>query len=171
MQRITETFVQKSVIRYLKKDDWSSNLQSRSLREHDVDIKVKHKKYGRYWLIEAKGDPGEKVKSQGGSRSSSFNSAVGQIITRMHTSRKRGYKYGYKYGIAFPVSFKKKVIDNLPFDVCDKLNLYVFFVDSLGQVDVYDHKKLKNVQNMGEQKLKSSTTPQYGILQFRGIAG
>jgi hypothetical protein len=76
--------------------------------------------------------------------SSSFNSAVGQIITRMHRNGARGYKYGYKYGIAFPASFKKMVLRKMPFDVMDKLNLYAFFVDGAGIVEEIDWKKLKN---------------------------
>ncbi len=143
---ITEPFVQKSVVKYLREDGWSSNLVSKKLRSQGVDIKVKNNKYARYFLIEVKGDPGPSVKSPGGSISSSFNSAVGQIISRMHTKRKARYKYGYKYGIAFPISFKRKALKNLPFDVCDKLNLYVFFVNARGFVEKLDYKMLKKLQ-------------------------
>lgn len=118
-------------------------MQSAELWEQGVDIKVRNDKFSRYWLIEAKGDPSIKVKSPAGSMSSSFNSAVGQIITRMHRNGARGYKYGYKYGIAFPVSFKKMVLRKMPFDVMDKLNLYIFFVDRAGFVEEIDWKKLK----------------------------
>ena len=147
-----EPFVRKKIEKYLKEKGWSDNLQSSVLRGHGVDIKVKKekpKKYGRYWLIETKGDPGLKVKSPGGSRSSSFNSAIGQIITRMHTKRrkyKQGY-HGYKYGVGFPSSFKKKVLNNLPYHICEKLNLYVFFVNSRGTVEEYGHKKIEKFQN------------------------
>jgi len=148
---MTETFIQKKIEKYLKEKGWSDNLQPHGPRNPGVDIKVKKekpKKYGRYWLIEVKGDPSKKVKSPGGSRSSSFNSAVGQIITRMHTKRKR-YKqsyHGYKYGIGFPLSFKKKVLNNLPYYVCGKLNLYAFFVSSRAKVEEYNHTKIKNFQ-------------------------
>jgi len=93
---MTEPFVREKIEQYLKKEGWSDNLQSSNPRTHGVDIKVKKikpKKYRRFWLIETKGDPGLKVKAPGGSRSSSFNSAVGQIITRMHTKRKK-YEQG-----------------------------------------------------------------------------
>ena len=142
---ITEGFVQKSLIKYLKQNGWSKSLKSAELWEQGVDIKVRNNQFARYWLIEAKGDPSIKVKSPSGSQSSSFNSAVGQIITRMHRNGKRGYKYGYKYGVAFPVSFKKMVERKIPFDVLDKLNLYLFFVDGYGNVDEIDWKKLRNV--------------------------
>ena len=140
---ITEDFVQKSVISYLKDNGWSTSLQNAELWEQGVDIKVRNDKFSRYWLIEAKGDPSIKVKSPAGSMSSSFNSALGQIITRMHRNGARGYKYGYKYGVAFPVSFRKMVLSKMPYDVMDKLNLYLFFVHSVGVVEEIDWKKLK----------------------------
>ncbi len=143
---ITEDFVQNSLIKYLKINGWSKSLQSAELWEQGVDIKVRNNKFARYWLIEAKGDPSIKVKSPAGSQSSSFNSAVGQIITRMHRNGIRGYKYGYKYGVAFPVSFKKMVLRKMPFDVMDKLNLYLFFVNGIGNVEEIDWKKLRDTK-------------------------
>jgi hypothetical protein len=142
---ITEDFVQKSVVKYLKENGWNTSLQNAELWEQGVDIKVRNDKFSRYWLIEAKGDPSSKVKSPSGSKSSSFNSAVGQIITRMHRKGVRGYKYGYKYGIAFPLSFRKMVLRKIPYDVMDKLNLYVFFVDKKGAVEEISWKTLKTI--------------------------
>lgn len=144
---ISEPFVQKSIIEYLISQGWSLNLTSRELTEAGCDIKVRNNKFSRYWLIECKGDPSESVKSKSGSRSSNFNSALGQIITRMHTKRKRNYKYGYKYGIGFPSSYKKMVIKKLPYDICDKLNLYLFFANEIGEVEEYDYKKIKSIQS------------------------
>lgn len=140
---IPETFVQECLIKYLEMNGWSKSLQSAELWEQGVDIKVRNDKFARYWLIEAKGDPSIKVKSPAGSMSSSFNSAVGQIITRMHRNGKRGYKYGYKYGVAFPVSFRKMVLRKMPHDVMDKLNLYLFFVDGDGKVEEISWRDLK----------------------------
>lgn len=142
---ITEDFVQNNLIKYLESKGWSKSLQSAELWEQGVDIKVRNDKFSRYWLIEAKGDPSMKVINPSGSISSSFNSALGQIITRMHRNGARGYKYGYKYGIAFPVSFRKMVLRKIPFDVMDKLNLYLFFVDSVGVVEEIDWKSLKKM--------------------------
>jgi hypothetical protein len=144
---ITEDFVQNALIKHLEKEGWSKSLQSAELWEQGVDIKVRNNKFSRYWLIEAKGDPSIKVKSPAGSQSSSFNSAVGQIITRMHRNGVRGYKYGYKYGIAFPISFRKMVLRKMPFDVMDKLNLYLFFVDKKRNVEEIHWKKLKEIKN------------------------
>jgi hypothetical protein len=144
---IKEDFVQKRLITYLEKQGWSKSLQSAELWEHGVDIKVRNNKFSRYWLIEAKGDPSESVKSPGGSRSSSLNSALGQILTRMHRNGKRVYKYGYKYGIALPHSFRGMAIKKIPFDVMDKLNLFIFFVDSRGVVEEIDWKTMKKLQS------------------------
>lgn len=140
---ITEDFVQNAIVKHLEANGWSKSLQSSELWEQGVDIKVRNNRYSRYWLIEAKGDPSLKVKNPSGSQSSSFNSAVGQIITRMHRNGKSGYKYGYKYGVAFPLSFRKMVLRKIPFDVMDKLNLYLFFVDKIGNVEELDWKKIK----------------------------
>lgn len=145
---ITEDFVQNALIKHLEKEGWSRSLQSAELWEQGVDIKVRNDKFSRYWLIEAKGDPSIKVKSPVGSQSSSFNSAVGQIITRMHRNGVRGYKYGYKYGIAFPDSFRKMVLRKMPFDVMDKLNLYLFFVDKKKNVEEIDWRKLKEIKSI-----------------------
>jgi len=146
-----ELTVIKKIEKYLINKGWSKNLQLSELRTHGVDIKVqkiKPNRCGQYWLIEAKGDLGKKVKSPGGSRSSSFNSAIGQIITRMHTRRNPNDKYGgYKYGIAFPMSFKKKVLKNLPYYVCKSLKISVFFINLSGNVEEYNHIKIKEEQN------------------------
>ena len=143
---LTEPFVQNKIIQYLQLQGWSGNLQSANLGQTGVDVKVKNDKVSRYWLVEVKGDPSIKVKSPSGSRSSNLNSALGQIISRMHTNRKRGNKYGYKYGIAFPMSYKNMVLKKLPYDVCDKLNLYAFFVNAHGNVEEFNHRQIKIIQ-------------------------
>lgn len=96
---LEESFVQSSLINYLKNNGWDRSLKCSELWEHGVDIKVRNNKFSRYWLMEVKGDPSLKVVSPSGIRSSVFNSALGQIITRMHRQGKRSYKYGYKYGL------------------------------------------------------------------------
>lgn len=146
-KQIPELFVQKCVRKHLLKSGFGKDLTNTELREHGVDIKVKHKNYGRYYLVEAKGDPTPEVKYPEGWRSSAMNSALGQIITRMHTNRRKGlYKYGYKYGIAFPYSFKKRVLSKIPYDICNKLNLNIFLVNPNGSVEEYNHKQLKTIQ-------------------------
>ncbi len=107
---------------------------------------MKHKDCGWYFLVECKGDPGKDVKSPEGWRSSAMNSAIGQIITRMHTDRKALYG-GYNYGVAFPYSFKNRALSKIPYYVCNRLRLNIFLVNSKGEVEEYNHRKLKVIQN------------------------
>ena len=144
---LKEPFIQKSVRTYLRKKGFGKEGEKNTeLHEHNVDIKVKHKDCGWYYLIECKGDPGKHVKAPGGSRRNSMNSAIGEIISRMHTNRKALYG-GYNYGIAFPSSFKKLVLSNIPYYVCNRLRLSIFLVGSRGEVEEYNHRKLKLFQN------------------------
>ena len=140
---LPEKFVQDAIIEYLFRKGRSRNLRAKGLKEHGVDIKVRNNKYARYWLIEVKGDASPKAKYPRSHIEVNFNLALGQIITRMHSDGARGYKYRYKYGVGFPASFKSVVIRRLPYDVCDKLNLHVFFVDSSRKVELYDWRKIR----------------------------
>lgn len=144
---LKELFVQDAIIKHLHKQGYKK-AEAKGLREHGVDIKVRHQDYGRYYLVEVKGDPSRTVKSPEGSRNSCMNSAIGQIITRMHTNGRRAYKYRYKYGIGFPSSYKNRLLKKMPYDVCDKLNLNVFFVSPKGFVEEYNYKQLKSMQTM-----------------------
>lgn len=147
MKRIDEEFVQNKVESFLKAEDFISNREIRELWEHGVDLKLKHKHYGRYYLIECKGEPGSRgpVKSFWGSVSSSINSAVGQIVSRMHTKRRSRYG-GYNFGLGFPVSFKEKVIRKIPYYVCKNLKLRLFFIKKNGEVEKIEPKQLEKIQ-------------------------
>lgn len=147
---LSETFIQKSTRKYLSKQGFGlKNVEVTNLHERGVDIKVKKvrpKPCGWYYLVECKGDPGINVKAPSGSRSSSLNSALGQIISRMHTKRRSPYG-GYNYGIALPKSFEKIALEKIPFYVCNKLRLSIFIVDKNSNVEKYDYRKLKKIQN------------------------
>lgn len=145
---LSEDFVQSKIVEYLALNGWSKSLKAKGLREHGVDIKVCNDKFSRYWLIEVKGDASPTAKSPRSAREVNFNLALGQIVTRMHSNGSRGYKYRYKYGVGYPASFKSVVIRRLPFDVCDKLNLYVFFVDEAGNVELLGWQDLKRIQSI-----------------------
>ncbi len=143
---LTEDFVQGQIIKYLTSNGWSTSLKSKALKEHGVDIKVRNDKFSRYFLIEVKGDASSNAKYPKSHREVNFNLAIGQIITRMQTTGTRAYKYRYKYGIGYPASFKDLIMRRLPFDVCDKLNLYIFLVDENGIVEkLLTQKSLQNL--------------------------
>lgn len=140
---LTEDFVQEKIIDYLKSEGWNTSLRAKNLKEHGVDIKVRNDKFSRYWLIEVKGDASPTAKYPKSHREVNFNLALGQIITRMQTNGARSYKYRYKYGVGYPTSFKEMVLRRISYDVCDKLNLYIFFVNENGDVELFDWKNIK----------------------------
>ena len=55
LNNMTEEFVKNSIIKFLSRKEWGTNLQFGELREKGVDIKVRHNRYSRYFLIECKG--------------------------------------------------------------------------------------------------------------------
>lgn len=145
---LTEDFVQGKIVEYLHSNGWSTSLKAKGLKEHGVDIKVRNDKFSRYWLIEVKGDASPTAKYPRSHREVNFNLALGQIITRMKSGGARGYKYRYKYGVGYPASFRTIAVRRLPYDVCDKLNLYLFFVDEEGAVEQIDWKQLRKLQEV-----------------------
>jgi hypothetical protein len=109
------------------------------LHERGVDIKAKHHQYSRYFLVEAKG--------QGKIRQAdevAFVYSLGQIITRMKTSKTTRYYFG----LGLPDVSAKIALRRLPWQVAKKLLLYVFSVDQSGNVSQYSWQDLKKVQEL-----------------------
>lgn len=134
---MTEEFVKNAIIKFLSCNEWGTNLQFGSLRERGVDIKVRHNRYSRYFLIECKG--------QGIGRGSSevaFIYSLGQIISRM----KSGGTTRYYYGLGLPEKSAKIALCRLPWQVAKKLLLYVFSCDQNGNIKQYSWQDLKKVQ-------------------------
>jgi len=141
---ITEEFVERAIIKYLSKNEWGTNLQFGGLREKGVDIKVRHNRYSRYFLIECKGEgKSMNAKSNNSHKEVAFVYSLGQIITRMKT----GGGTRYYYGLGLPESSAKIALRRLPWQVAKKLLLYVFSVDEKGKVKKYDWQELKKYQN------------------------
>ena len=132
---IKEDFVQNSVIKWLSKNDWRI-MTIAAEGEKGVDIKARHNKYSRYYLIEAKG---AKDKS---SEEVAFVYSLGQIITRMNTSGKTRYYYG----LALPEGSAKRAIRRVPFQIAKKLLLHIFSVNKKGAVTRYMPKDLERLQ-------------------------
>ena len=136
---LSERFVKRAAIAWLSRQGYSRNLKEREAGEHGVDIKVRHKKYPRYYLVEVKGDPDpKKVKYLSSRREVSFVYAVGQIFLRMK------HKANYKYGIAFPEGYASKVFKRLPWVLCKKCRLNVLLVNKDGKVKNFTWKELKH---------------------------
>jgi len=134
---ITEDFVQRAIIKYLSQNEWGTNLQFGGLREKGVDIKVRHNRYSRYFLIECKGEGSRPQMDE-----NYFVYSLGQLITRMNTTGRTRYYYG----LGLPLSSAKIALRRLPWQVAKRLLLYVFSVDRKGKVKKYDWQGLKKKQ-------------------------
>lgn len=134
---MTEESIQRSIIKYLSRNKWGTNLQFVGLHERGVDIKVRHNRYSRYFLIECKGEGIGR-----GSNEVAFVYSLGQIITRMKSSGTTRYYYG----LGLPEKSAKIALRRLPWQVAKKLLLYIFSVDRKGKVVRYTWKELKSVQ-------------------------
>jgi len=140
---LDEKFVRRAVVNWLSRQGYNRYLQEKETAEHGVDIKVRHYKYPRYFLIEVKGEPNAKTnKYVSSAREVQFVYALGQIISRMC------YKAKYWYAVAFPESFEDKVTRRLPWQVCKKLRLKALIVHSSGKVREVTWKELKTKQTV-----------------------
>ena len=133
-----EPFIQRSVVDYLANKKGYSTGVTKELWEHGVDIKVKHSKYSRYWLIEVKG--GSKSKHANAVDTNNFVFGLGQIITRIQSATDpQAIKGSNKYGVAYPYYFIKFLERRrLHWNLCKNLNLYIFLVKENGEVEEYD---------------------------------
>ena len=134
---LTEKFVKKSIVRWLFRNSWGTNLELGELRDKGVDIRVRNNNFSRYFLIETKGE--SKIR-QG--QEVAFIYSLGQIITRMKVGAAR-----YYYGLGLPDSSAKIAIRRVPWQVAKKLLIYIFSVDSAGKVKQYSWQDLKIKQN------------------------
>ena len=137
---LDEDFVKNKVINWLSEQGYNKGFKIKTKGEHGVDIKVRHRRYARYYIVEAKGDPSKKVKKPASRREVSFLIALGQIISRMK------YKAKYWYAIALPESFSDKVFRRLSWLICKKLRLKILFVNSKGKVRCVTWRELKRRQ-------------------------
>jgi len=144
-KNLSEEFVERSIIKYLSQNEWGTNLQFGALREKGVDIKVRHNRYSRYFLIECKGQgKSSNAKSNNSHKEIAFVYSLGQIITRMKT----GGSTRYYFGLGLPEDSAKIALRRLPWQVAKKLLMYVFAVTSSGKVMQYSWQDLKKVQEL-----------------------
>lgn len=133
---LTEKFVKKSIVRWLFRNGWGTNLEVGELRDKGADIRVRNNRFSRYFIIETKGE--SKIR-QG--QEVAFIYSLGQIITRMKVGAAR-----YYYGLGLPETSARIAIRRVPWQVARKLLLYVFSVDSVGKVKRYTWQDLKIIQ-------------------------
>ena len=138
-----EPFIQKAVLEHLAKNNYSTG-ESRELWEHDVDIKMRNSSYSRYWLIEVKG--GSNSENKRSVETNNFVFGLGQIVTRIQSATNPQAKTGSnKYGVAYPYYFIKYLKNKrLHWNLCKNLNLYIFLVNEVGEVEEYNWKRIKD---------------------------
>lgn len=138
-----ESTIQRYVVEHLKNRNYSKVVEERELWEHGVDIKVKHEKYSRYWLVEVKG--GSKSKNARSVEANNFVFGLGQILTRIQSKTKpQANKGSNKYGVAYPYSFIRFLQSKrLHWNLCKNINLYVFLVKEDGEVEEYNWRRIQ----------------------------
>jgi|SRR2546426_3786900 len=125
---LTEDWVRNAVVTKLASMKYRPHaIKSRS--EHGVDIKARHERFSRYFLVEVKGEPSDGVKSASAGREVRFLQGLGQLITRIQPER------GYYYGLAFPTSYRDTVIRRLHPALLKLLKVHLFFVDDRHRVE------------------------------------
>ncbi len=146
-QKITEEFVVEKIKEFLinkRNGNWHEDKITQSKTHgHGVDIKlVGGKRNSEYFLIECKGK--SYSKSANSVNKEGWLNALGQIITRMDTSRtiKTGIKKGepnraYKYGLGLCEIGAKVALKRIPKKIAKTLNLYIFSVDDNGNVEMF----------------------------------
>lgn len=132
--KISEEFVKRSIIKWLSQNEWGTNLEFGGLQDKGVDIKVRHNRYSRYFLIEAKGEG--KIRQ---ADEVAFVYSLGQIITRM----KSGGSTRNYYALGLPEVSAKIALRRIPWQVAKKLLLYIFAVDKKGKVTQYSWQDIK----------------------------
>jgi hypothetical protein len=141
----TEPFVRKAVVRWLtgksQRTPWEI-VNTAESGEHGVDIEAQ--RYDIKFLIEAKGDADPKTvakKNLHTNRGVKFQIALAQIISRMRR------REAALYGLALPVSYRELATRSIPWHVCQKLRLHLFFVNEKGTVEHLTSRELKSIQS------------------------
>ena len=144
---ITESFVVEKIKEFLinkENGNWHEDkVKESKLHGHGVDIVlVGGKRNSEYFFIECKGK--SYSKSAKSVNKEGWLNALGQIITRMTTSRviKSGERKGepnraYKYGLGLCKEGAEVALKRIPKEIAKTLNLYIFSVDDNGIVEMF----------------------------------
>lgn len=132
---LSEEFVKNSIIKWFSQNGWAI-LEISNLRGQGVDIKAK--KGNRYFFIETKGGS---EKRQG--NEVRFVYGLGQIITRMRVIA----RHAYLYGLALPTPAANIAKRRIPWQVAQKLTLYIFSISKDGKIKQHSWQELKQEQS------------------------
>lgn len=120
-----------------------------SLHEHGVDIYlVGAKDKGARFLIECKGKSNAKTeKSRTSANREGWLNALGQIVTRMNTSRilmsgksKGDINRAYNYGLGLYWVGAQVALRRIPHEIAKVMNLHIFSVSDNGVVKCFTPK-------------------------------
>lgn len=152
--KITHNFIVDKVEEFLinkENGNWHKDKSKvAGLHEHGADlIMVGGKRNSERFIIECKS------KSYASSRNAinkeGWLNALGQIITRMTTSRiiKTGAKKGepnraYKYGLGLCSQAAEVALRRIPKEIAKTLNLYIFACDDEGNIQMFTPSQFKN---------------------------
>lgn len=146
-QKITETFIVESIKAFLinkKNGNWHEEKSRCSpLHEHGADlIMIGGRKNSERFIIECKGK--SYAKSANSINKESWLNALGQIITRMNTSRtiqsgtcKGKPNRAYKYGLGLCETAAKVALRRIPKKIARTLNLYIFSCNDEGKIEMF----------------------------------
>ena len=150
-QVVTESFVVEKIKEFLinkENGNWhEEKVKESKLHGHGVDIVlIGGKRNSEYFFIECKGK--SYSKSAKSVNREGWLNALGQIVTRMTTSRviKTGERKGepnraYKYGLGLCKEGAEVALKRIPKEIAKTLNLYIFSVDDNGVVEMFTPKQ------------------------------
>lgn len=150
---ITHTFIVEKVKEFLinkENGNWhESKAKVARLHEHGADlVLVGGKRNSERFIIECKGK--SYAKSCNSINKEGWLNALGQIITRMTTSRtiQTGARKGepnraYKYGLGLCLQSAQVALRRIPKEIAKTLNLYIFSCDDEGNIQMFTPSQFK----------------------------
>ena len=151
--KITHNFLVDKVEEFLvnkENGNWHKDKSKVSgLHEHGADlVMVGGKRNSERFIIECKSK--SYAKSCNAINKEGWLNALGQIITRMRTSRiiKTGAKKGepnraYKYGLGLCSQAAEVALRRIPKEIAKTLNLYIFACDDEGNIRMFTPSQFK----------------------------
>lgn len=140
---LTERDVQVAVLDYLYKNGWGTRPHIKHTNEKGVDIVVQNDAVPqRRFFIETKGESG--AKSKYSMHETNFVYALGQLMTRMKVVNAR---YAYNYGLGLPERSAKIALRRIPWQLAQKLCIYIFSVDRDKNVTKYSCADMRKAQS------------------------
>lgn len=144
---ISERDVQVAVLDYLYKDGWGTRPHIKHTNEKGVDITVQNDAVPqRRFFIETKGE--SKAKSKYSQAETNFVYALGQLMTRIKVVDAR---YAYNYGLGLPERSAKIALRRLPWQLAQKLCIYIFSVDRSRKVTRHSSANMRKIQRSGKE--------------------